>query len=65
MKRIKLTQGKYTLVDNEDFEWLNQFKWYLKKGYAIRNKPVDGNGKRGTLFMHRVILNINKNIHIS
>lgn len=42
MKRIPLTQGKFALVDNEDFEWLNQFKWYALKttygGYvAIRN----------------------------
>lgn len=27
MERINLTQGQFALVDDEDFERLNQFKW--------------------------------------
>lgn len=58
MKKIKLTQGKFALVDDEDFEYLNQFKWcYLPKqrtvgeyGYAVRNSL---NRKR--IFMHNAI----------
>lgn len=57
MKKIKLTQGKYALVDDEDYEWLSQWKWYFKKtgisGYAVRGVF---NGKNmSKIFMHREI----------
>lgn len=49
MKKIKLTQGKYAIVDEEDFVWLNQRKWYFSDGYARRK-----NG--GTpIYMHRLV----------
>lgn len=59
MKEIKLTQGKVALVDDEDFEYLNQFNWYANKDrntwYAVRFTKKKGHGKR--IAMHRVILN--------
>lgn len=61
MKKIKLTQGKFALVDNEDFEYLNQFKWYLQKGtntfYAVRITWNKVTKKAQTIGMHREILN--------
>lgn len=31
MKEIKISQGKTVLVDDWDYEWLSQYKWYLGK----------------------------------
>ncbi len=59
MDKIRLTQGKVALVDAQDYEWLNQWKWctacwrqYLN--YATRRES----GKQ--VFMHRVILGVLK-----
>lgn len=56
MKEILLTQGKVALVDDEDFEWLSQWKWYAarqKLWYAGR-KCTTPRGSR-FLAMHREI----------
>lgn len=59
MKKIQLTQGKVALVDNEDFEYLNQWKWYAhwnkdtQSYYAIRNSGTYPN--RVTIRMSRVV----------
>ena len=61
MKKIRLTQGKFALVDDEDFDFLSQWKWCVdSKGYAKRTVclgKIDGKKKYRTLLMHRVLLN--------
>ncbi len=60
-KQIPLTQGQTALVDDEDFEWLSQWKWCAQyvpstaNYYAIRN-GLDENGACKRLYMHRLIL---------
>lgn len=60
MKKISLTKNKVAIVDDEDFEYLNQFKWYatFSSGnyYAIRGVTIEKHKQRG-LTMHRVIMN--------
>jgi hypothetical protein len=53
-KMIPLTQGKFALVDDEDFEWLNQYKWRLRNGYAGRDSSILL-GPRRNILMHREV----------
>ena len=59
MRRIKLTQNKFALVDDDMFDYLNKWKWYANKlgnaWYAQRKSKLK-NGKWKTLFMHRIVL---------
>ena len=60
MKEIQLTKGLTALVDDDDFELLNQFHWFLdNKGYVICNSR-DENGNRIKPKMHRVVLGLSK-----
>lgn len=50
-RTIPLTQGKFALVDEEDYEELSKYKWYHNKGYAQRHiRKLDGT--RSTIQMH-------------
>jgi hypothetical protein len=52
-KLIQLTQGKVAIVNDDDFERLNKFRWYFCKRYAVRDVIV--NGKKETIYMHRLV----------
>jgi len=55
MKTIELTKGDVALVDDEDYEELNKYKWYSNGlGYAARKTSMKL-GKRKTIAMHRVV----------
>lgn len=61
MKLIKITRGQFAQVDDEDFEYLNQFKWQALKSkttwYAQRSTSRKL-GPRNTIMMHREIIGI-------
>ncbi len=62
MKEIQLTQGKVALVDDDDFDFLSQWKWHLMKvktiTYAVRSKKDYSTGHEKVWFMHREILGL-------
>lgn len=58
MRLIKLTQGFFTKVDDEDYAWLNQWKWQVARRNGV-NYACRSIGKR-LLLMHRVILGAKK-----
>ena len=58
MKRIPLTQGKFAIVDDDMYEYLNQWKWHATSTnggyYAVRSTRVS------RISMHREILRLRK-----
>ena len=52
-KIIPLTQGKVAIVDDADFEWLNQWKWNFNGRYVCRSVG---------LFLHRTKIRIHRQI---
>lgn len=60
---IPLTQGKFAIVDDFNYEWLNQWKWFALKNvnvfYAVRN--VGKHPHQELIRMHREILGLKLN----
>ena len=65
MKKIPLTQGKYAIVDDEDYESAIRFKWHIiqspkKTNHYARNTMAMGyiNNKRRYchIYLHRLIM---------
>jgi len=58
-RRIYVGEGRYTIVDPQDFCRFNNFRWIIngngKNIYAVRNVLL-ANGKRMLLRMHREIV---------
>jgi hypothetical protein len=58
-RRIRLTEGKFTIVEPRDYYWLNKFYWLRcgkdEKPYAARvvRTPT---GRLNTILMHKEIL---------
>jgi hypothetical protein len=63
MKEIKLFGGHVVLVDDEDYDWLNEYSWHLrqnpKMGSAYPCASVKENGQWKEVPMHRMILGAN------
>lgn len=54
--RSKYLQFDFSLIDNKDYEKINQWRWHSdNKGYVIRR--VRRNGRKSVVYMHREIMN--------
>lgn len=58
-KEIKLTKGQFAIVDDEDFDYLNQFCWVaieVRRNCYQAYSNIKKNGKRIAILMHRIIM---------
>lgn len=61
MKILQLTQGKFAIIDNCDYEKLNQYKWFavnLAANYWYAVRKIGKWPHQKTVFMHRFILSV-------
>jgi len=61
MKCIKLNKNMETIVDDDMYDYLNQFKWRVfkrrNKYYVQRSQWLSGKNKGTSITLHRVIMN--------
>jgi hypothetical protein len=58
MKKIKLTKGKFAIVDDEDFLLLNRFSWQyqiLKENESVYTEIKGAGQKKIKMLMHNMI----------
>jgi hypothetical protein len=61
MKAILTKKGQRILVDDDDYEWLSKITWHVSAwGYAQTNAKDPADGKKRTVFMHRMILGLKR-----
>jgi hypothetical protein len=64
MKKIKLTQNKFAIVDDDDYKELNQYNWCAYKG-RYTHYVVRGSNKLGkNIPIHRQIMNPPDNMQV-
>jgi hypothetical protein len=67
-RRIPLSQGKYAIVDPDDYERIYKHKWYISKRgntyYAVRGQWSPLLRKRLTISMHREVIDVPDDLYI-
>ena len=60
MKKIKLSQNKYALIDNADYKLVSRYNWHIIKNATCQYAHCSLWNPRRSLLMHRLILNLFK-----
>lgn len=64
MKQIALTQGKFAIVDDDDYGESMKHKWYASKkhygGYVAKRNTLIGGKKTHSVYMHREIMGLKR-----
>jgi len=57
-KLIRLTQGKFAIVDEEDYDRVSQYRWFVSivKDRIYAKRWLKVNGVKTSQFMHRFIM---------
>lgn len=67
MKKIQLPHNRFTIVDDKDYEWLNQWKWHVQPSkntdYVVRTEWVTPK-KCICIRMHRLIMGVSGKVLI-
>jgi hypothetical protein len=53
VKILSVSQEKFSIVDDDMFEYLSQWKWTYSGGYAYRLKTIKGKSKK--IWLHREV----------
>ncbi len=71
MKRIDISTPKYpkafTLVDDDDYSWLNQWKWCIvtgRTGIKYVTRTTQRKNKKTYYYMHRLIMGTPKGMEV-
>jgi len=60
-RRIPLTKGKFSIIDDDDFSRVSRHRWkFQPNGYATRNAGAT----KGTVYLHRFIMDAPRGIEI-
>lgn len=69
-KEIPLTRGQVAIVDDDDYDYLMQWKWYAEYNstyghyYATRTRKVSEKPGSKSIRMHRAIVNCPDNLEV-